>query len=279
MSPRKIEILLLEGTPFGLRYADIKTMTIRAFVCPRASFKDLLARPELENSGVYILFDKATDSELPKVYIGEADVLKDRLPHHASKDFWTEIIVFVAQDETLDKAGVRYIESMLVSRSKQDKLVQLENGNIPAIKNISEANQAVMNEVVEDIIFLLSVLGYRVIRPSAKQIVESSQPLLHLTGAGQSATGRETDEGFIVCKGSTARQKTVPSLSAREKKLRETLINIGVLVTSENTLQFSQDYVFSSPSMAGKVVLGRSVNGRTMWKNKVGKTLKEIQEA
>jgi hypothetical protein len=42
---------------------------------------------------------------------------------------------------------------------------------------------------------------------------------------------------------------------------------------------FEQDYLFSSPSTAAGVVLGRSANGRTEWKTKEGKTLKAIQDA
>ena len=43
--------------------------------------------------------------------------------------------------------------------------------------------------------------------------------------------------------------------------------------------RFTQDYSFSSPSMAAAVVLGRSANGRIEWKDAQGRTLKELQEA
>lgn len=39
----------------------------------------------------------------------------------------------------------------------------------------------------------------------------------------------------------------------------------------------SRDYVFSSPSTAAAVVLGRSANGRIEWKDCKGRTLKELQ--
>lgn len=277
-NPRKIELLLIEGTPFGLRYADIKTRTIRAFICPRASFKDLLKRQELDNSGVYILFNRSADSDLPQVYIGEADVLKDRLPHHNAKDFWTEIIVFVAQDETLNKAAVRYIESMLVSRAKQDKLAQLENGNTPAIKNISEADEAVMTEFIEDIVFLLSVLGYKIIRSKFSQTEEKAATVLFAKGVGVEAKGKETDEGFIVFEGSQARLEQTKSVSKYEIEARKKLLDLGVLELRDQYYIFTQDYVFTNPSLAAGVVFGRRCNGRTEWKTKSGETLKQIQE-
>ena len=46
-----------------------------------------------------------------------------------------------------------------------------------------------------------------------------------------------------------------------------------------DALVFAQDYAFSSPSTAAGVVLGRSANGRTEWKDQQGRTLKAIQEA
>ncbi len=272
---KKVEILLLEGTPSGLRYADIKTKVIRAFVSPRASFRELLKRPELENAGVYVLFGRPTDSTLPQIYIGEADVLSTRLPMHNSKEFWSDIIVFLTLDETFDKAGVRYLESMLVNRATQDKLAELQNGNTPAIKNISEANVAVMDDCIEDIIFLLTVLGYPVIRSKTYQ-VETSNPLLYIKGIGQTATGRETDEGFVVYKDSTARIDNAPSVGKSESKMREHLITSGVLQKVENSYIFTQEYLFSSPSLAAGVILGRNSNGRNEWKSSDGKTLNEL---
>lgn len=275
--PKKVELLLLEGTPFGLRYADLRNKTCRAFVSPRASFKQLLQRNELERSGVYFLVGKNPDSDLPMVYIGEADVLSQRLPLHNKKDFWSEIIVFVSQDSSLDKAGVRYIESILVQRASNDKQAELQNGNSPAIKNLSEANISVMDEFVEDIVFLLSVFGYKIIR-SKYQAEEASAPLLIAKGVGVQAKGRDTDEGFIVYEGSEARLDQTKTISKYETQARRKLLDLNVIRKSHDKYIFNQDYVFSSPSLAAGVILGRRSNGRIEWKDKKGKTLKEIQE-
>lgn len=275
---KKVEMLLLEGTPFGLRYADLRNKTCRALVAPRASFKQLLQRDELTQSGVYFLIGGTPESDLLQVYIGEADVLVERLPQHNKKDFWSEIIVFVSLDGNLDKAGVRYIESILVQRALADKQAEIQNGNTPAIKNLSEANLSVMNEFTEDIVFLLSVLGYKVIRSKLQQQDDSSQ-LLVIKSAGVEATGKETDEGFIVYLNSQAKMQEANSCGNSEKTTRKKLAELGVLVLQEDRFVFSQDYVFSSPSLAAGVILGRNTNGRTQWKTRTGKTLKEIQES
>lgn len=278
--PKKIETLLIEGSPSGLRYHDLANWSGRVFVAPRASFGQLLKREELNRSGVYLLVGHDEGTGRLKVYIGEADVLMQRLPSHSQKDFWEEIIVCTAKDESLDKASVRYIESVLVEKAYQDKQCDLENGNSPAIKNLSEANLAVMDEFIQNIIFMFSVLGYKIIR-SKDETSEKHSALLYCSQGEIKATGRETDEGFIVYKGSLAKKDETASWEEVGKRLRKKLLETGVLVDDpkdSSLLNFTQDYVFHSPSAASGMVFARSSNGRWEWKNAQGNHLKELQE-
>ena len=66
-------------------------------------------------------------------------------------------------------------------------------------------------------------------------------------------------------------------MSRLSKELRAAQVENGVLKASGNGYAFTQDYLFSSPSSAAGVVLGRSANGRIEWKAVDGKTLKAIQ--
>ena len=59
--------------------------------------------------------------------------------------------------------------------------------------------------------------------------------------------------------------------------LRQNLINQGVLSDKGEFLEFLDDYIFSSPSTASSIVLGRNSNGLTEWKLKDGKTLKDFE--
>lgn len=74
---------------------------------------------------------------------------------------------------------------------------------------------------------------------------------------------------------------TVPSLSNNIERLRQKLIESGVMKINGDHYRVTQNYSysFSSPSTAASVVMGRSANGRTEWKEKSGKTLKAIQKA
>lgn len=44
-------------------------------------------------------------------------------------------------------------------------------------------------------------------------------------------------------------------------------------------LEFPEDFIFTSPSTAASIVLGRNANGLTEWKQKGGKTLKEFESS
>jgi len=63
------------------------------------------------------------------------------------------------------------------------------------------------------------------------------------------------------------------------KNLRDELIRREVMKADGKEFVFTQDYLFTAPSTAAIALLGRVVNGRTEWKTKDGRTLKEVQEA
>ena len=78
-------------------------------------------------------------------------------------------------------------------------------------------------------------------------------------------------------KSSKAAATTVSSMTSSFIKIRQKLIDEGVLIDKGEFFEFSDDYIFSSPSTAAVIVMGRSANGLTEWKSKDGKTLKEFE--
>jgi hypothetical protein len=60
-------------------------------------------------------------------------------------------------------------------------------------------------------------------------------------------------------------------------KIRQRLIQDGTLLFKDNQYEFTCDQVFTSPSSAASIILGRSANGRVEWKTKEGKTLEEYE--
>jgi hypothetical protein len=83
----------------------------------------------------------------------------------------------------------------------------------------------------------------------------------------------------VVFAGSGAAGKVGVSLGPSLSGVREDLVARGVLAQAGDAYRFTQDYVFSSPSYAAALILGRGANGRVLWKDAEGRTLKELQEA
>jgi hypothetical protein len=59
--------------------------------------------------------------------------------------------------------------------------------------------------------------------------------------------------------------------------LRDRLVEDGSLQQQGDHLVFSRDVEFTSPSAAASSVHGGGANGLTAWKNRTGKTLKELE--
>jgi len=98
---------------------------------------------------------------------------------------------------------------------------------------------------------------------------------LFCKGPSADALANIIDNSIIrVKKGSRARLEVAPTfIEHNYKKLRDQLVNNGVLVEDGPSLVFTSDYDFNSPSAAAAVVLGRSANGLLEWRDENGKTL------
>lgn len=277
IKPYSIKIFFPNGDPEGLRIIEKSNWTGVGIVVPRALFKEMKNRKELERTGVYVLTGPSEVSELLRVYIGEGDPILPRLKQHAAKkDFWTRFIAFTSKDENLNKAHVQYLEARLIELAQHAKRCMLDNSNQPVPPSLSEADAADAEGFLQEMLPCFSVLGLSVF--SSATTPQISGRTLYLHGKGVEAKGREISEGFVVLAGSRAVKSETPSCHAYMKELRKVLIENGVLEATRDGYLFTQDYVFASPSTAAGVVLGRAANGRTEWKTKSGKTLKTLQE-
>src|SRR4051812_610897 len=133
---RTIRVFLADGTPTGILTAEIMaSWTGKAIAAPRARLPDLLTRPELARTGVYVLSGQdPTDPARTKVYIGEADSVRTRLVQHnadEAKDFFTRVLVVVSKDENLTKGHARFLESRLIALTLAARRATLANGTAP----------------------------------------------------------------------------------------------------------------------------------------------------
>lgn len=281
-SPFILHILVADGDPDGLRIVERSNWNGKALIFPRALYTQVRSRAEFKQAGVYLLLGPRTDGDGETIYIGEGDPVWNRFEaHYGNKDFWTRAVFFVAGPGQLNKAHVQYLEAQLVSRAKAAKRVPLENATTPTEPTLSEHDRAFMEVFLQNLLGILPVLSIQAFEQSPHSVAAGTA-LLKCQGKGIAATGNDTPQGFVVRLGSYASKDNVPSLKQHFPyvcDLRVELVKNGVLKASGNMLQFTQNYTFSSPSMASSIVLGRPSNGRTEWKDASGKTLKQLQEA
>jgi membrane-bound ClpP family serine protease len=117
MSGKQIKLFLVDGTPGGLTTAEITNWTGHVLSASRSDLADLVKRDEAQSTGAYILLgdDEAAVGNT-RCYIGEADIVADRLRYHQrEKDFWDRVVVITSKDANLAKARSRYLESRLIS--------------------------------------------------------------------------------------------------------------------------------------------------------------------
>jgi len=283
--PTSIRIFLADGIPEGLRIVEKSNWTGRAVVASRSQLDRAMAREELIQPGIYVLTGQ-NEEGLPSLYVGEADILRERLRQHAvNKEFWTRLVAFTSTNEGLNKAHVRYLESRLVGLAKDANQWELENGTQPASPPLSEADKADAEWFLAEMLVIFPLLGIDAFETAATQARSHTHPKnhelpeLYLRERCADAKGREVAEGFVVLKGSQARSTEVGSIQDYMRDMRKQLQDRGVLVAEGSNLVFTQDYRFTSPSNAAGVLVGGSANGRLAWKDKSGRTLKALQEA
>ena len=280
MNSATIKLFLPGGDAKGLRTAEIMNWTGFAIAAPRTELDQLLQRDELDKAGIYILTGTDPLSGSPRAYIGEAEVIRDRLKQHKSKEFWISAIVFVSKDENLTKAHVRYLESRLLTEATQAGRFTLEQNQAGGSK-LPESDRADMEVFLSRIQQLLPVLGSDLLIPIAQA---SAKPppggVLFCRIKGAEARGQRTADGFVVFRDSTAVLEERPSTESYPYVVaqRKQLIADGTLVQKNGLLVFTKDVEFSSPSAAAVVIHGGSANGLTAWKTADGTSLKQLDE-
>ncbi|MFT2010647.1 GIY-YIG nuclease family protein [Pontibacter sp. 13R65] len=274
---KTIKIFLIDGDPNGRMTCELSNWTGKAYKIPRIKVKECSDRADLLNTGVYLLLGRDAEGQ-EQVYIGEAETILKRLGQHLTqKDFWNEAVVFVSKDENLNKAHIKYLENRLYELAKTSNRYKIENSVTPTLSSISEPDRAEMEEFLENIKLLVNTLGHKVFeekREFKSKAKQREEYFSIIAPRGAKAYGEPTSEGFVVFRGSALASTTVASFSPSLNRLRQDLLEKGIISQNGEILMLNDDYIFGSPSTAAAVVMGRNANGLIEWKLPNGRTLK-----
>ena len=275
---KTIQMCIFDGNPNGRIMCELSNWNGRVYKISRNELQEFSERDDAENTGVYFLLGK-DDNNLDTVYIGEAEKMLTRLKQHLKDtEYWSDCIVVVSKDDLLNKAHVKYLENSFYNLAKEAGRSVVLNNNIPTRSSISEYDEAMLQEFISNAKLLVNTLGYKTfdtLEDSSMKKKNSQVDFYIKAARGADAGGVVVSDGFAVLKGSSIAVSTVPSMPANLLKLRNDLIEKGII---DSEWRFVKDHIFTSPSLAAAVVMGRSANGRTEWKTADNKSLKAIEE-
>ncbi len=269
----------MDGIPNGRMACELSNWSGKAYKIPRGVLKDCADISELNGTGVYLLFGK-TEEISPKgiAYIGEAENIFKRLNQHLKeKDFWHDALVFVSKDDNLNKAHIKYMEHKMYTTALEANRFKIFNKTVPTCPSISEPDMAEMEEFLDKTKMIAPILGFKIFE-GLRNIDQDNQPMFFIKAArGADAIGQPTHDGFVVLQNSRMACDCVKSFSPSLNRMRTRLIDRKIIGQKETQYVLEEDYLFSSPSTAASIVMGRNANGLTEWKTKEGKSLKDIE--
>jgi len=290
---KNINMFLMDGEVTGKIKCTLSNWTGVIYKIPRIQLADLKSRDEMKQSGIYFLFGRDEDKQKNITYIGQATNRKNgegvllRVQEHtrdSHADYFNDVIILTTQNNSFGPTEISYLENKFTQLAKESGRYIVKNGNEPNPGNVTEEKQSELDEVVENVLMIVGTLGYRVFIPMTTKVDQQArnevEQYLYLKRKMKKsdqiieAKCERTTEGFVVLEGSQVEMIDSPAIPTSLKELRKELIKANVI--KGGILQEKQ--LFSSPSYAAAFVLGMNTNGRMDWKDKDGKTLKELEE-
>jgi hypothetical protein len=281
----QVKIHLDDGTAEGFQSIQIPGWDFSSSICSRGRYLVDQTSDDFRRPGIYILQGETTPpSAQPRIYVGEADFLRDRIPTQLKKyEFAQRVLTFSNPVSPLTQTHVKYLESKLIRLGRDAKRCQLENKVIPRLPQVSRPDRDDAETFFDRILMVLPVVGIRAFEltsqtsPPANTETERRWPALYYAERGSRAEGRITDDGFLMLKGAKGRAAYLPAAPEWIRKMRDRLLQDGVLERRSSDLILCQDYVFGSPSTAAAILVGGTVPGPLRWKSKEGRSLKQLE--
>lgn len=275
---KTIQMYIFGGNPNGRIMCELSNWNGRVYKISRSELFEFSKREDAENTGVYFLFGK-NDSNVDTLYIGEAEKIITRIKQHLKDDnYWNECIVVISKDNLLNKAHIKFLEHQFYQLAVTSNRNQIINNTIPTCSSISEYDTAMLTEFIENTKLLVNTLGYKTFDSIEDTLIEAQEKndVFYIKAArGADGKGFIVADGFVVMKGSKVANNPTNSISSSLLKLRTELFDLGI-INSNN--EFVKDYIFTSPSYAAAIVMGRNANGRSEWKTIDHESLKQVEE-
>ena len=201
MRGKTIQIFLTDGTPRGIKLAEITSNIEQAVFIPRNKINEASSRKEVLRPGLYFLFGESDDSSKPIAYIGQSRNCLNRIKtHDQKKDFWNYAVLIVSKTNSFTQTHIEYLEQLAISKAIESNSYHLENSVSPKKFNVPETLEADLLDNFDTIKILLSTLGFTLFESIKKET--KSKNTFFCKGKKAFAEGEYQEDGFVVYKGS-----------------------------------------------------------------------------
>ena len=274
---KTIQMCIFDGNPNGQIMCELSNWNGKVYKISRNELSMFSKRDDAENTGVYFLFGK-DENNSDNVYIGESERICTRLKQHLKDTtYWNECVVVISKDNLLNKAHIKFLENKFYLLAQESGRFYIVNSTIPTCSSISEYDESMLLEFISNTKLLVNTLGYKTFESiDESSILDQNSNLIFSikTSKGANSKGYVVADGFVVLKGSIIALSTTPSIPTNIVKLRTSLLEKGI-IDENNT--FVTNHIFTSPSTASAIVMGRSSNGKADWKTDNGESLNDIE--
>lgn len=187
--------------------------------------------------------------------------------------------MLISRTHSLTQTHALFLEWQCLQAARKAGRYTDENGNGGSKPHTPAPLEADCLEVFDTGRTLLATLGYPIFDPLHKTAGPAEpEEVFYCKASGAEGRGLYTAEGFVVLKGSIGRRKNVPSIiGTSDERFRLRLVESGILKEEGDTVAFTKDHLFTSPSMASVALLGRTSNGWNDWKTRDGKSLDTVK--
>lgn len=275
---KTLRLFLMDGEGSGRVKCTLANWTGIAYKIPRTMIDRCNDICLLNQSGIYFMFGMDENDD-PVVYVGQAVSRKNgkglllRVQEkHNSIEYWSEAVLFTTVSNSFGPTEISYLENRFYNIAKEAGRYKVANGNDPNPGNVTEETECELEDFIDYAKIVMVALGHKVLEPAISATdIENNEPVLEMKYGKGLAKGQNTNDGFVILKGSKINPTETNSCPDHVRKSRRKYAE----KIDDNWITTS-DLHFSSPSGAAGFVGGASLNGKIEWKTCDGVPLKEL---
>ena len=163
---RIVNIKFFSDSLSGSRFIQVRNHICQLYYLTRddipSILKDLSA--SLDTPALYILINK----EMRQAYVGQTDSFAKRISQHqAKKEFWNEVLAFVASDDSINATEIQYLEALAYEKAKGANTYDLSaNAQMPKRHKISPLTKENTQDFFDVVCGLTHLVGCDIFNPN-----------------------------------------------------------------------------------------------------------------